>query len=261
MDHQTRRRDAVGGAQRAGIPQRRPVVVIAVGHVEVAEPEADVGCSGERREVVEASLGYRAPESMLGGQDLGGDQPPVRAAHDPHAVGVQSVVLLDDRVDRGQQIVKVRRSFLVPPSESATHEVVAPAARTTRIGGDDSVAGAHVHLELVEERPSVLSRRSPVDVEEHRHLVVTRWQVHPHVEVDAAGFDIPGRQYEVVRLDQTGVRPEVGVHLGERPLFACLEPGQLARVGHARRRERDRAPVGSRGHAGDEASTPEDLEP
>ena len=256
MDDQTRGRDQMGPLQRTRIPQSRPIVVLPFAQVPARKEEADVRGAGKRHEVVEPALGDRTLPTIIDGENSRRHQAAVGTSHDPGPVRVEPVEPVHGGVECSEQILQIQRAILPPDLHRGADEIGPPSGRSTRVGGDDSVPGADIDLELVEEAPAVLGGRATVNVEENRDRLIARRQEDPHVEIDIARS-----RNKVFRFDEIGFGPERCIHVGQRGLDTVLEPDQFSRIGNRCRHQRHCAPVRSAGHAGDKSVATHHLMP
>ncbi len=115
------------------------------------------------------------------GDQPGGQEPSVGAAHHPQPVAVETREPVQRGVERRGDVGYVDH----PPTgrPNRTHEVDTAPAGTARVAGDDPEPGSGVHLELVEKGEAVLGCRSSVDIEQSRNPFRAGGKIDPHVDL------------------------------------------------------------------------------
>src|SRR5262245_8179961 len=94
--------------------------------------------------------------------DPAGQIATIAATNESHPPWIKEVVPLQRLVEHGQH---VRRVGLARAANDGPRKGVLPAAAAPRIAEEDGIAGAGLHLELVEEGPAILDERPTVDVD------------------------------------------------------------------------------------------------
>ena len=134
----------------------------------------------------------------------------------------------------------------MPLPNDRPHVILSVPAGSPRVCGDHPVAGARIHLELVEETVPVLRRRAAVDIHQSRHRIAPRRQVDP--SLDGHPIVVDG---EPLRLNELGHLAEPVVQRGDVPLLPVLPPVHLTGVGWRCRDEHCSGPIGPRADPGD----------
>src|SRR5260370_8829979 len=102
----------------------------------------------------------------------------IRPSANAHAADIDAAASLDRLVERGHQIDVV---FAAPVTDDLAPEMLAVSVRSARVEVQDEVAHPDQDLELVHERPSVLSMRTAVNLQDER--------------IRSTGIEVPGLKH------------------------------------------------------------------
>ena len=206
------------------------------------EVPAEVARSPHRHPLVDGALGDGRLEPVGVPDDPRREVPAVGAAHHAQPLRVAEFEPAKRLVEHGHDVLVVD----APPAGAFGHRaadrappLLAVARGPARVRVQHDVAGARIHLELVEEPVPVLRERAAVDVQEHG---IRRAGLEP-CRTDDPRFHVgavPGGGGEAFGLDQltTGDEPPADVtHLAvtDEQLRRRSRRGQRVRDGPSRR--------------------------